>query len=453
MRFSIRMTGRHYEQLVESLQCSEGHEKVAALFCGRGRTETAEALCVQEVWPLPNHCYASRSSAEATWDPNQLLNEFYQRRRGSGLCLVHTHPESTTRFSKLDDAVDQSLLGCASCFMDDGAPHASMILTPDGRLTGRFRLANGVFVGVDYIHAAGPQLRIFSGSTTAPLVRNKQTYGARTASDLGQLRLGVVGASGIGSPAAEISVRMGVRNLVLVDPGRVDVKNLNRLIHATQKDAAEKRYKVDVVGDSLERSGLVVQIERVRNNLLSPEAIAALKSCDLILSCLDNPLARSQIERLGAYYCIPIVDAGVNIGIGADSILDSAQVRIDYMYPDSPTLLQRGRYSELDLRAWAESVDSPETYRDLVKRGYLPDVDGTEGAPMVATLTCMAAARMVDEVVARVAGFRYRDPCEYDGQEFNLCEGTWSLQAFLKGSHYDAVIGRGDCEPPMDLVG
>ena len=246
---------------------------------------------------------------------------------------------------------------------------------------------------------------------------------------------------------------MGVRNLVLVDPGRVDVKNLNRLIHATQKDAAEKRYKVDVVGDSLERSGLVVQIERVRNNLLSPEAIAALKSCDLILSCLDNPLARSQIERLGAYYCIPIVDAGVNIGIGADSILDSAQVRIDYMYPDSPTLLQRGRYSELDLRAWAESVDSPETYRDLVKRGYLPDVDGTEGAPMVATLTCMAAARMVDEVVARVAGFRYRDPCEYDGQEFNLCEGTWSLQAFLNGSHYDAVIGRGDCEPPMDLVG
>ena len=58
MRFSIRMTGRHYEQLVESLQCSEGHEKVAALFCGRGRTETAEALCVQEVWPLPNHCDA-----------------------------------------------------------------------------------------------------------------------------------------------------------------------------------------------------------------------------------------------------------------------------------------------------------------------------------------------------------------------------------------------------------
>ena len=49
------------------------------------------------------------------------------------------------------------------------------------------------------------------------------------------MSIAVVGCSGTGSPVIEQLARLGVGRLVLVDPDRVEEKNLNRIVNATRE--------------------------------------------------------------------------------------------------------------------------------------------------------------------------------------------------------------------------
>ena len=59
--------------------------------------------------------------------------------------------------------------------------------------------------------------------------------------------------------------RLGVGELILVDPDLVEEKNLNRILSATLADVG--RPKVEVVGDAIRRIGLGTRVVTLSKNL------------------------------------------------------------------------------------------------------------------------------------------------------------------------------------------
>ncbi|MCK9251715.1 MAG: tRNA threonylcarbamoyladenosine dehydratase [Clostridiales bacterium] len=96
-----------------------------------------------------------------------------------------------------------------------------------------------------------------------PFIRTAWLLGADAMQKLKASRVIVVGIGGVGAYAVEALARSGVGHLVLVDPDRVEVSNLNRQLPATR--ATLGQLKVDVM--------------RARVLAINPEAAVEVRTC------------------------------------------------------------------------------------------------------------------------------------------------------------------------------
>lgn len=111
-------------------------------------------------------------------------------------------------------------------------------------------------------------------------------------------RVCVVGVGATGSPAADLFVRAGVKDLRIIDPDIVDISNIHRQILFTENDVGQK--KVEVARKRLEAVNSRCKVDD-RDVLLREENIAELLSdCHIIIDGTDNMETRRLINR----YCV-----------------------------------------------------------------------------------------------------------------------------------------------------
>jgi adenylyltransferase/sulfurtransferase len=133
-------------------------------------------------------------------------------------------------------------------------------------------------------------------------------------------RVLMVGAGGLGSPAALYLAAAGVGTLVIADGDTVDLTNLQRqILHAAE---AIGERKVDSARRSLARINPQTQVvalgERLEGARLDEEVAAA----DLVLDCSDNFPTRHAINRACHRAARPLVSgAGVRFD-GQVSVFD-----------------------------------------------------------------------------------------------------------------------------------
>ena len=96
-----------------------------------------------------------------------------------------------------------------------------------------------------------------------PFIRTAWLLGADAMQKLKASRVIVVGIGGGGAYAVEALARSGVGHLVLVDPDRVEVSNLNRQLPATRATLGQQR----------------VDVMRERVLAINPEAAVEVRTC------------------------------------------------------------------------------------------------------------------------------------------------------------------------------
>jgi hypothetical protein len=106
--------------------------------------------------------------------------------------------------------------------------------------------------------------------------RHAQLFGSGTTRRLREMAVAVVGCSGTGSPVIEQLARLGIGRLVLVDPDRVEEKNLNRILNATREDAYLKRPKVEVMARAIARMRFATEIEIIQDDLATPRVVTCV---------------------------------------------------------------------------------------------------------------------------------------------------------------------------------
>lgn len=148
-------------------------------------------------------------------------------------------------------------------------------------------------------------------------------------------RVGIVGVGGGGSHIAQQLAHVGFQRFVSFDPDHVEDHNLNRLVGATEEDAACGRLKVEVVERVI--LGLVPDAQVEKHPQRWQEAPETLEACDLIFGCVDGFREREELQVCARRYLIPYIDIGLTVkSVGDEPPQMSGQVIL--VTPDGPCL-------------------------------------------------------------------------------------------------------------------
>jgi adenylyltransferase/sulfurtransferase len=119
----------------------------------------------------------------------------------------------------------------------------------------------------------------------------------------------IVGAGGLGSPAALYLAAAGVGTLGIVDGDVVDISNLQRqILHG---DADVGRLKTESAGETLRSINPDVQVIGHPLHLTSSNALEIVGAYDLVLNCTDNFPARYLLNDACVLLGKPLVDGSI----------------------------------------------------------------------------------------------------------------------------------------------
>jgi hypothetical protein len=450
----LRIAGLHMDRIRAHLYPGDDKEAVAFALCGRHSTRAFDVLLVQDVHLIPYGECAVRAADRVTWKTDGL-EPLLLRAAAEGLGVVkfHSHPTGYEEFSVTDDQSDRDLFQSVYGWVDDRGPHASVIMLPDSRLLGRAVSVDNRFEELDQIAVAANDIVVShrgAGRRVAEHAeRHAQLFGPRTVQVLQNLSVGIVGCSGTGGLVVEMLARLGVGRLVLVDPDRVEYRNLNRIVGTTAVDAALGRLKVEAVAQHVAQLGLGTQVQPVAREIATAEAVRALASCDILFGCVDSHDGRRTLGRLANFYVLPYFDCGVGIAADGDGGVEEVSIASHYVQPGRSTLLGRGVIHAERANAEAMARRDPVRYRELRAEKYIANAE--VNSPAVISVNALAASLSVNELLARLHPFRVATNAEHASVRLNLTGMYLDNEREGDEAPLARSLGRGDVEPLLDL--
>lgn len=223
--------------------------------------------------------------------------------------------------------------------------------------------------------------------------RTELLLGAEDVARLAEARVAVIGLGGVGSFAVEALARAGVGHLLLADPDRVDVTNINRQLPATVKTVGQ--MKAEVVRAHVQEINPAAEVSLMTEAYLpeTGEKFFAghydyvVDACDTVAAKVDLAL---QCERRGVRLIA---------SMGAGNKLDPTRFEVADIYETSVDPLARvlrRRLKALGVRH-LKVVYSREQPRRLLPRG--------EHAPgSISFVPSVAGLILAGEVIKDIAG-------------------------------------------------
>lgn len=130
-------------------------------------------------------------------------------------------------------------------------------------------------------------------------------FGTEAQDRLLAARVLIVGAGGLGSPVALYLAAAGVGTLVIADPDRVDVSNLQRQILHRQADLG--RPKVASAQDALTALNPDTQVIGLQQRLEGDELVNQAADADLVVDASDNFATRFAVNEACVSTGTPLV--------------------------------------------------------------------------------------------------------------------------------------------------
>lgn len=454
MQLTLRFSGKHHSELHRHLFPGDGLEAAAIVLCGRQNAGSRQILTAQRVLPIPHEKCMERTPERLRWE-TRLIDDVlgFVAKDKVAVLKVHSHPAGYRQFSSFDDSADRRLFPTLYALADDGLPHLSAIMLPDGEMFGRHVAADGSLRPVDRILVAGDDIIIWDAAPDdAPIperaIRHAQAFGEATTRRLGSMTIGIVGLSGLGGPLVEQIGRYGPQLLVLVDPEKVDESNRNRIPGTTPADVG--RLKTEVQARVIHQMGMGTEVSTFPTDLSDPSSILALAECDVVFGCLDEAGGRHLLNRLCSVYLVPYVDLGVRLVADGQGGVSHVCGTVNYLQPAGSSLFSRGLFSLEQVRADSLKRMHPEEYESLRKERYI--AGAAESRPAVVSVNTLVASVGALELIARLHPYRLEPNCEYASTEVLHPDG--SMVNRPEGQPCEALsqlAGRGDMNPLLDM--
>lgn len=145
-------------------------------------------------------------------------------------------------------------------------------------------------------------------------------WGSAGQKKLGKTRVLIVGLGGLGCPAARYLAAAGVGTLILMDPDKVELSNLQRQVLYDDADCGST--KVSVAGHKLRAQNPLIKVVEIKDYFradIDPDFVASL---DLVLDCTDNFASRFAIHDICRQFSINLVQAALYTWEGQLAVFD-----------------------------------------------------------------------------------------------------------------------------------
>jgi molybdopterin/thiamine biosynthesis adenylyltransferase len=131
-------------------------------------------------------------------------------------------------------------------------------------------------------------------------------------------RVLVIGAGGLGCPAAAVIARSGVGHVTLLDDDRVEESNLHRQTLYVPSDGGQPKAPLAAAALIREasRCGFELQAVARESRFLPQGAVEAVRGFDLVLEGADNFATKFLVADACALAGVPVVQAGAVRWVG-----------------------------------------------------------------------------------------------------------------------------------------
>ena len=364
----------------------------------------------------PPEAYRHRSPSEMWITPEGYVRALaFAEQDGSVPIWVHTHPGGTPVPSERDRLVDRAI---ADVFrLRSGSEcYGTVIAAPNGsslHLTGTLQEEGLRTEPIDRFWSVGGRWHLqrafdreLQRIDLAMFDRNVRAFGDAVQQTIGMLKIAIVGAGGTGSAIAEQVVRLGARDLLLVDADTLSASNVTRVYGSTPEQVGVP--KVLVLRQHLRAIAPDIRCRVIKGMCTSESVARELAGVDLTFGCTDDNAGRLVLSRLSTYYLVPVIDVGVLLSSDDDDELIGIDGRVTILSPGNACLLCRNR---IDTGRAAAEMQTPQERERLAGEGYAPALGGVE--PAVVTFTTMVASAAVNELLERLVGYGHpRRPTE-----------------------------------------
>jgi len=413
----------------------------------------SELLLREVIRPGPNDLARPPSGGSITVKP-RFVHGVYARAVELGLPVVvslHTH-SCGAFFSGTDQT---STRRHAAVARDFGLHYAQVVVAKSGVAASFLR--DGSERPIDLVKVIKPRGIELLWTVNGTCERGEQVD--RTVHDrslqigggieealrlFGTLRVGFVGAGGVGAAAISTLKFLNVKRFVIVDPDALEVSNANRYIGYRAGDIGTP--KVEVQKRELLAYDPTCDIELVREQFPSPASVEALKACDVIVSTPDNHWCRAQVAEFAARYLKPVFDAGAGVYVNeaGEPYRISSTTHIQLPPPLGPCLKCQG--------VRADHPPHVEAAVEAARKSYIKGYRHSGPTPAsVATLVTHAGnqlARHMLYYLSGVGGSEARVPLHFVNEEITLkaedLSGLWSRQSECPVCGEQAQWGFGD---------
>lgn len=133
----------------------------------------------------------------------------------------------------------------------------------------------------------------------------------------------IIGAGGLGCPAALYLASSGVGTITLCDDDEVELSNLQRQIAHGNNDIGKS--KVDSLAQSLHEINPLVSVHPIHARLTGEALAQAVNAADVVLDCSDNFTTRFAINKACIEAKTPLVSAAAIRTEAQLSVFDSRE--------------------------------------------------------------------------------------------------------------------------------
>ena len=322
---------------------------------------------------------------------------------------VHTHPfcSDGVAFSSVDDRDEENFHRWLTETLED-VHYASIVLSQSDYAartweTGTFRSVHSTAqIKTQTVAETRPcsdddlcesESREIADIQAGFLARSALALGLDTLRQVmtGQT-IAIIGVGGLGSVIAENLIHTGFQSIHLIDPDRVEITNLNRIVGAYFSDVEENRFKVDVVKQHLQRINPNARVEGNTIGIEDGAALPVLLQCDWMIVATDNHASRYHAQRIALDLALPLISAGVNITVEDQQVADMSGEVIIARSGDHLCLNCLGRINPTYVAA--EEHKGAFIGDELIRRGYVTGEEVKE--PAVKTLNAIVGAMAVE---------------------------------------------------------
>lgn len=314
----------------------------------------------------------------ASFEPEYLVRVLkIARQKEAGLAFMHSHPSPGWQGMSVPDVeAERDVLAYPAGAT--GLPLVGLTIGTDGYWSARFweRAEKKMHrYWCQKVRVVGPlSYKMYCNDNIAPppgrkqiLKRTFDTWGQKSQNDIARLKVGIVGLGSVGCIVAEAIARIGVAQVALIDPDKVEEHNLDRLLYGTPGDVG--KLKVALAKSAMERNSTAekIQINAFPASVHNKMAYKAALDCDILFSCVDRPVARDVLNYIAHAHLIPVIDGGVAVETDREKdCFFSAHWRAHIVTPYHQCMRCNGQYNTSMVAVELDgSLDDPSYVNNL----------------------------------------------------------------------------------------